>query len=36
MSLLELFDRSLKRFEDEKEPITLSLAVVIQKKMMTD
>lgn len=32
MSLFELFDRSLKRFEDEKEPITLSLAVVIQKK----
>lgn len=33
MSLLELFERSLKRFEDEKEPITLSLAVVIQKKI---
>lgn len=33
MSLLELFKRSLKRFEDEKEPITLSLAVVIQKKI---
>ncbi|UUH74534.1 hypothetical protein [Bacillus altitudinis] len=33
MSLLELFNQSLKRFEDEKEPITLSLAVVIQKKI---
>ncbi|MFJ5670668.1 hypothetical protein ACIQAS_03275 [Bacillus safensis] len=33
MSLLELFNQSLKRFEDQKEPITFALATVIQKKI---
>ncbi|PRS37410.1 hypothetical protein C6Y02_13160 [Bacillus sp. NMCC4] len=33
MSLLEFFDQSLKRFENEKEPITFALAAVIQKKI---
>ncbi|MEM5029698.1 hypothetical protein WKH33_11860 [Priestia sp. WB3] len=33
MSLLEFFNQSLKRFENEKEPITFALAAVIQKKI---
>ncbi|UYO36459.1 hypothetical protein NF868_04555 [Bacillus zhangzhouensis] len=33
MSLLELLNQSLKRFEDQKEPITFALAAVIQKKI---
>ncbi|MDG4729043.1 hypothetical protein P8Q44_12200 [Bacillus pumilus] len=33
MSLLEFFNQSLKRFEDQKEPITFALAAVIQKKI---
>lgn len=33
MSLLELFNQSMQRFEDQKEPITFALATVIQKKI---
>ncbi|MFP3421548.1 hypothetical protein R0K30_17895 [Bacillus sp. SIMBA_154] len=33
MSLLEFFNQSLKRFENEKDPITFALAAVIQKKI---
>ncbi|MGG1962616.1 hypothetical protein [Bacillus pumilus] len=33
MSLLELFNQSMHRFEDQKEPITFALATVIQKKI---
>ncbi|MDR4994435.1 hypothetical protein RGT17_04195 [Bacillus altitudinis] len=33
MSLLELFNQSMHRFQDQKEPITFALATVIQKKI---
>ncbi|MGE1118299.1 hypothetical protein [Bacillus altitudinis] len=33
MSLLELFNQSMHRFEGQKEPIAFALATVIQKKI---